>query len=381
MSGSESNSSDNEFWKSLENPTITEKPKIKPLNQTSNFVNLRMTEKERYERTILNIRDSKEEEIRNLEIQILNRSRKELFLKIGEIKEEFLKENEKLKETYANSRSIIQKKDKKIAELSRIVIVQEGLISDLRILSRKLKVGEKNKKIVRKSSLKVEGSEYKLQVKVLKELCEQFKSDVDKFQEENNRLIEENKGLAKAYQVILDRMDNYSNEIVDRLKSEKAEIENEYARYKLGSEKEVEVREVLNKRHMETIHKLQDELKLAKAVLNSPRIHNKVLDKIKDLNLTREEQTLSPPRERNQSTNNKLYKIKGKLPKQFTYKEYKAFDSDHLRQELYGLRSFSRNSHLELTGQRSANFTNYIESRKKLKKDSILYLKEPINSK
>lgn len=380
MSGSESNSSDNEFWKSLENPAVAEQAQIKPFVQTSNFVKLRMTEKERYERTILNIRDSKEEEIRNIEIQILNRSRKELNLKIGEIKEEFLKENEKLKETYANSRGIIQKKDKKIADLSRIVIVQEGLISDLRIMSRKLKVAEKNKKMGRKSSVKVEESEFKVQVRVLKELCEQFNSDAEKYKEENQKLIEENKVLTREYQAILERMDNYSNEIVDRLKSEKAELENEYTRYKLESEKEVEVREVLNNRHLETIHKLQEELKIAKKVLNSPRIHNKVLEKIKDLSLTREEQTLSPPRDRNMSVNNKLYKIKGKLPKQFTYKEYKVFNSDNLRQELYGLRSHTRNSHLELTGQRSANFTNYIESRKKLKKDSVLYFKETINS-
>lgn len=378
MSGSESNSSDNEFWRSLENPITWEKPKIKSKAQTSNFAKLRMSEKERYEQTILNLRDCKEEEIRNVRIQLLNRSKKELNLKIEEIKEEFIKENEKLKETYANSRSIIQKKDNKIGELSKIVIVQEEIISELRIFIRKLKIKDRNNGIKRNSQVNEEGAQYKVQIKLMKELCEQFKSDVDRYREENQKLIEENKSLTKAYEEILLRMENYSNEIVDKLKSDKVEIETEYAKYKLQSEKEVEVREVLNTRHLATIHQLQEELKLIKTVIKSPRIHYKALEKIKDLNLYNEEKSLSPPRERNQSLTKKMYKVKTNIPRQYTYKEYKVFDTDNLRQEWQGLRSKSRNSHLELTGQRSANFNNYLESRKRLKKDSVLYFKESL---
>lgn len=378
MSGSESNSSDNEFWRSLENPISWEKPKIKSKAQTSNFAKLRMSEKERYEQTILNLRDCKEEEIKNVKIQLLNRSKKELNMKIEEIKEEFVKENEKLKETYANSRAIIQKKDKRIGELSKMVTVQEEIISDLRIFIRRWKTGERKRANGRKSPVKEDGEQYRVQIKLMKELCEQFKSDVDRYKKENEKLIEENKFLAKAYDEILLKMENFSNDIVDKLKSEKSDIEIEYAKYKLESEKELEVREVLNTRHLATINQLQEELKLAKTVINSPRIHYKAIEKIKELNVYREERTLSPPRERNQSLNKKMYKVKTNIPRQYTYKEYKVFDSDNIKYEWQGLRSKSRNSHLELTGQRSANFNNYLESRKKLKKDSVLYFKESL---
>lgn len=52
--------------------------------------------------------------------------------------------------------------------------------------------------------------------------------------------------------------------------------------FKIKSQKEIEIREMLNKRQDQHIEKLQDEIKNAKIVLQTPTLRLKVFDRLKD---------------------------------------------------------------------------------------------------
>ena len=376
MSGEESN--DDEFWTLLENPQKLHLiSKINPHPVNSNFSTLRMSEKERYENLIINIRESKEEELRNMQIKLMNIAKNEFNTKLFHIKQEFLKEYEKLKDTYASSRSIIQGKDKKIEDLAKTVIRQEAIIADTRIWVNKLLKSNKKAYQSEKDTKSINNENiFKEQISVLKEICEGYKEDLARYKSANEKLIEENNSLKKSYDELETKLKNQSNEIFSKLLKEKNEIQAEFNLYKIESEKEIEVREMINNRHSKVISQLQEELKLTKTVIKSPRIHHRAAEKIKDLH--KEYRTEASPIEIRELKEDKMPRRVNKRTRfngssGCSYKDYKVVDVDSLRNEYYGLQTISRTSRLELIGQKSANLSCFIDSHKKLSKNSLYW--------
>ena len=381
MIGEDSN--DDEFWSLLENPQKLQIiSKSNPHTVNSNFSTLRMSEKERYENLITNIRESKEEELRNMQIKLTNIAKSEFNSKLFHIKQEFLKEYEKLKDTYSSSRSIIQGKDKKIEDLATTVIKQEAIIADTRIWVNKLLKSNKKPLNPEKGKQSINNENiFKEQISVLKEVCDGYKEDLARYKSANEKLIEENNSLKKSYDELETKLKNQSNEVFSKLLKEKNDIQAEFNLYKIESEKEIEVREMINNRHSKVISGLQEELKLTKTVIKSPRIHHRAAEKLKDLH--KDYRTEESPLEIREVREIREEKIPRKVSKRSrfnrgsgcSYKDYKVVDVDSLRNEYYGLQTISRTSRLELIGQKSANLSCFIDSRKKLSKNS-LYWKE-----
>jgi hypothetical protein len=382
MSDIDSNDSDNEFWLSLENynnflpavpDNIQSRLTLKPVPVNT----LRFGEKEIYEKLISNIRESKEEEIRNFKVKMLNVARKEFNLKLTQVKEDFQKEIEELKEIHANSRTLIRKKDNKITELNQYVANQEAVIAQMRISTRRLSRQLKRPQLPPSSPEKlIEDESSTIQIDSLKELCEAYKEELSRCRSSNEKLNEENLILRKNIKDLENRIKESTGEIIAKLSKEKEELLNEYQAYRLQSEKEVEAREELNIRHTQTINLLQEELKLAKMVIQSPRVHKRALEKMKELAMTREtkndENSIDGKRE------SRIFKesLKNQGVRNYSFKEYKVFDNENLRKEFYPSRSFSRTGRFEVISQKSSRTGQFVENRKRLSKNSILYYKE-----
>lgn len=373
-------SSDSEFWRSFEAPSsnIKIQPRIQQANP-SPIKPLKIHEKEIYEKAICNIRESKEEELRNLKVKLFNTARKEFNSKLNSVKEDYQKQIEELKETHANSRSIIHKKDLKISELSQFVAAQEIMIVQMRITTRKLSRQSKRFQLpIEVFTKEVDESPLKQQVETLKELCVGFKEDLAKCRAENEKIVEENLALKKYVAELEIKIATCTNDLIERLLKEKEEIFNELSKTKAEARKEVDLREELNERQMKTINQLQEELKLAKTVIKSPRYHPKAFEKLRELNVSREkvkdENSIELKKENKLAGDSSTRHTKASI--NYTFKEYKVFESETLKSEFYGSRSLSRSTKLEIIGHKGPRVTLFDESRKRLSKNSILYYKD-----
>ena len=373
-------SSDSEFWRSFEAPTSNTKiqPRIQLAN-TSPIKPLKIHEKELYEKTISNIRESKEEELRNLKVKLLNTARKEFNLKLNSVKEDYQKEIEELKETHANSRSIIHKKDLKISELSQFVAAQEIMIVQMRITTRKLSRQSKRFQLpIEGLTAEADESPLKQQLESFKELCLGFKEDLAKSRADNEKIVEENLALKKYVTELEIKISTCTNDLIERLIKEKEEIFNELSKTKAEARKEVDLREELSIRQMKTIAELQQELKMAKTVIKSPRYHPKAFEKLRELNVSRgklpDENSIELKKENKRAGESSTRHTKASV--NYTFKEYKVFESETLKSELYGSRSLSRSSKLEIIGHKGPRAADFVDSRKRLSKNSILYYKD-----
>ncbi|OMJ75131.1 hypothetical protein SteCoe_25789 [Stentor coeruleus] len=384
----DSKSSDDEFWTSFEKPEAPKKSQQKIITKENlKFVSLRPTEKERYEKTITNIRFSKEEEIRNLKIKIENKTKKELFDSINEVKLSFQKEALRLQDTYADSRQSLQKKDNEIISLISLIGEQGYLISKMRVAYRRMKKNYRPQQPQPDEELKSQVQALKIQVGAYKLLCEQYRDEVDKYKNQNSKLTEENIELKNQYEKISNDFANFSNEQCEKAKKEKEDAITEFNKYKLQVSKEVEVRELLNIRQTQIISTLQDELKNAKIILNSPRMRYKLLERLKDVEEKEVKDTKDAKeiKEINESKNSERSMMKAKTnsvtkyPQSFkarssnySYKEYKAFESESSSKGLFGLRPSSITPRLERIQNRSKAASSN-DSRQKFSKKSVLF--------
>ena len=369
----ESKSSDYEFWNAFDLGKKSDSPKEHAHKQDFKLPSLRISEKERYEKTINNIRDSKSEEIENIKIKTRNKTTKELFSSITEMKKKFQSDSLRLHESFADSRNIIQKKDFEILQLVGKAAEQESLISGMRILYNRAK---KQKQVVpdlQEDDFKEQCEVFKLQVQTLKMVCEEFKREADTYKELNKNLIEENNELKKLYNDKADELANFSTEYSETLLKEKEGIANEYSRYRLQVEKELEVRELINGRHLQLITSLQEELKSAKLIINTPRIHYKAIERLKDTVINeKSERNMKTYRRSNKTPENFIERVKAKIPLNYSYKEYKVFNNDHSRQGLTTLRAVSITPRIDSLTQNNSKLSNSID-KGKLSRNSILY--------
>ena len=368
----DSDSSDGEFWSNLEKKQEIAKPKEYFAKERLKFASLRPNEKERYERTITNIRDSKEEEMRNLKIKIRNKTRKELFASVNELKKKYQEDALQLQQTFANSRSIIQKKDFEILQLISKVEEQELIITSMRVTFDRAKKMNLFPQDTSDINLRKQLEIYQLQLQSMALLFDELKIEVNKFKEKNEKLIAENKNLKQIIENNKQEIVNFSNETSEKLIKENENTINEFNRYKIEAEKEIEIREVLNKRQSQIIISLQDELKNAKVIINTPRIHYKAVERLKDI--TENNDSEKKMQRLNQTFQQKYVRnIKAKLPANYSYKEYKVFSDEGSKTTFQSLRASSITPKLDFYRQNNSKLSSSTDSKPRLSKNSILY--------
>ncbi|OMJ88516.1 hypothetical protein SteCoe_9557 [Stentor coeruleus] len=371
----DSKSSDNEFWNSFENPEPSQKPpKASKPKETFKYLSLRPSEKERYEKTIAIIRDSKEEEMRSLQIKVENQTKKQLLSSINELKQSFQKEAIRLQDTYAGSRSALQKKDHEILSLITTITDQAYIITKMRLSYENSKKTKKPSKLKSDSELNSNIKSLTLQIQVLKQVCEQYKQDVDNYKALNIKLLEENNELQNMYNKASNDLIFFTKEQQIKAKKEKDEIIAEFNKYKIETGKEVEVRELVNNRQMQIILSLQKELKDAKMIINTPRIRYKILERLKDMHEVNEDQELGQRMKKAKTDSMHKYPqgLKTKAPNNYSYKDYQNFSSDDSRKGLFALRAVSISPRLEKSNNRSSKLGYTNDSRQKFSKNSVL---------
>jgi chromosome segregation ATPase len=271
-------------------------------------------------KTILNIREGKNIEMQNLQIKLENSSKKELMEKINELKEDFLKEYLKLKSTLSDSQTVIYTKNAEIAHLSETVISQETLITELRITLQELK-NKENQQIQEKPKKLQESFYPKHQVSMYKDIIDQLKSEINNLRVALQKVKDENQKLKKS----LNENEPKSNpmEEIEKLRQEKEEVQKEFERFKFQVNKEVELREMLNDRHLQSISVLQDEIKAIRVAGHTPTAG--LRHGIKLIENHEEPQsrlTLDKPKARSLP---KYSAHLSKINSHYSYKEYKAF--------------------------------------------------------
>ena len=365
-SSDESCSSDNEFWQNLEknsNPRHTNSPHSQLSSHPQSKVPF--TERDLLLKTILNIREGKEVELQTLQIKLQNHSKKELTEKITEIKSEFLQEYLKLKNTYSDSQTIIYQKNAEISQLSQTVIIQETLITDLRLKleNKKPQEIEENEKLTFDQNPKFQKSLYK-------EIIKQLNAEIVELRNSLQKLNEENYSLKKKIKN-RERKENREADLekIERLKQEKDEIFKEFEKFKFQVNKEVELREMLNERHLQSISVLQEEIRAVK-VTGTP---NNALKQMMKFNESADEMgqriTLEKPKARSlpkYSTN------LSKIHSHYTYKEYKGFHPQGSQLSSNPIKGLCKPPKLEELYNRGSILCPSNETRTKFFKNSIL---------
>ena len=365
-SSDESCSSDNEFWLNLEknsNPRHTKSPlsQLPPHSQSK----VPYTERDLLLKTILNIREGKEVELQTLQIKLQNHSKKELTEKITEIKSEFLQEYLKLKSTYSDSQTIIYQKNAEISQLSQTVITQETLITDLR-----LKLENKKPQLIQEHEKSIFDPTPKFQKSLYKEIINQLKAEIIDLRIHLQKLNEENLSLKKKI-IDKERKENREADLekIEKLKQEKDEIFKEFERFKYQVGKEVELREMLNERHLQSISVLQEEIKAAKVNLTP----SNALKQMMKLNETGDEMgqriTLEKPKARSLP---KYSCNLNKIHSHYTYKEYKGFHPQGSQLSSNPIKGLCKPPKLEELYNRGGILSTSSETRTKFFKNSVL---------
>ena len=359
----ESCSSDNEFWQSLEknpNPRHTTSP-------SPNFSSkLPITERDLLMKTILNIREGKEVELQNLQIKLQNNSKKELSEKINEIKEEFLQEYLKLKNSLSSSETTIYQKNFEISQLSQLAISQETLITELRIKLENKKPQEAE--LYEKSTY---DKTPKFQTSLYKEIINQLKAEIFDLRTKLQKINEENLRLKKRI-IEVDSKENQDSglEKVERLKQEKDEILKDFERFKLQVNKEVELREMLNERHLKSISVLQEEIKAIKGTGGTPTHAMKNMMKLNESGDGDAQRiSLEKPKARS------LPKYSCNLTKihsHYSYKEYKGFHPEGSHMSSNPIKGLCKPPKLEGLPIRGSMLCTSSEARTRFFKNSIL---------
>lgn len=375
ISSDESNSSDNEFWQTLDKTN----PKIKPsvaINQSELPASskLLISEKERLIKTILNIRDSKEVELQTQEIKLINSSKKELVKRINELKEEFITEYIKLKTEYADSISIIVQKDQKISELTSALVAQENIITSQRI---SLNLPKNPKKVQSKSNISAnEVSALRDQIFFYKETIEEFKKEIASYQLIFKNLNEE---IAKLKRSSNTKQETQSvNIMFDKANQDYIELKKEFEKYKFEAEKEVELREIINNRYLDSISVLQEELKISNSANKSPKNLNlKRAERIAPAEAIKEEVSTQIKLDKPQAKSLPRYpcNIQNKIPSNYSFKEYKAFHPESTQNiQTHTPTRSTPKPRLDILPSRNILFPSSNESRQKFFKSSVFYV-------
>ena len=184
-----------------------------------------------------------------------------------------------LKGEFVSLEKELKAKDMRISMLERQLIDQEQRTSYLR-LDKGNKYSEEEKIKELKEEMKYNRIGFDIQIAHMKELVAIYQKETDKANAESELL------KAKIIEN-LEEFESKKSELQQEIKDAKdlAEIKvkvihDKYEKFKEDVEKELNIRFVINKRQNEFIELLKKELKLAKTVIETPRLNEKYLKRL-----------------------------------------------------------------------------------------------------
>jgi hypothetical protein len=124
-------------------------------------------------------------------------------------------------------------------------------------------------------------------IEISKDTCSMYQTDAVLAKAKAKDIEKEMGNLKSLHKEEIDKLQTQISEIKAKSKQEMDDILKQYSLsrfedFKIKAQKEIEIREMLNNRQDQHIEKLQEEIKNAKIVLQTPTLRLKVFDRLKD---------------------------------------------------------------------------------------------------
>lgn len=264
-------------------------PDLQSLLSNSHLINNLSFFKE-YEETLQRIKIASEIEVNNKTVVVKKQARKEMEERLKMLKQKFTKSLAEVQSHYDEIRMTLVKKDMEIDRLKAIMHEQDTLIYSYRMKDEwERKPGLKSRgmgvELINKAEadmeLMKENSSLKNQMESVSEIVELYKEDNVAAEVEikivEEKIAEAMKEHNEEKQVLLQK----SQDCISNLNEKYQKLQNKFIKYKYESKKEVQMRGVITHRQTELLKVLREELRSAKIVLNTPRLRQKLLEKVR----------------------------------------------------------------------------------------------------
>jgi hypothetical protein len=174
---------------------------------------------------------------------------------------------------------LLKVKDLKISQLERLLIDQEQKVTYLR-LDKGNKYSEEEKVKEIKEEMKYHRIGFDIQIQHMKELVSIYQKDAEKAEEalkDLEKVHQESLLLfAKAKSDLIQEITDTKDLCEIKIKS----VQEKYEIFKQDVEKELKIRFLISKRQNDFIDQLKKELKVAKTVIETPRLNEKYLKRL-----------------------------------------------------------------------------------------------------
>ena len=184
-----------------------------------------------------------------------------------------------LKDEFVSLEKVLKAKDSRISMLERQLIDQEQRTSYLRI-DKGNKYSEEEKIKELKEEMKYNRMGFDIQIAHMKELVAIYQKETDKANAELELLKTKIIENLQEFESKKSELDQEVKDVKDLAEIRVKVIQDKYEKFKEDVDKELNIRFVINKRQNEFIELLKKELKLAKTVIETPRLNEKYLKRL-----------------------------------------------------------------------------------------------------
>lgn len=275
-------SSDDEFWNVLEaSPALIPKKRFK---MTDFFVVAPQfslsIKSSKYEKVFSNMRLAREVELETQKKLVRKQVLEEIKTNIEEVKNKYEQEVNLIVEQNRQLKNECLSLRKTLQVSTETIKIQEYLLTCCRLIEKSENLSS-NLPDPNTEDLKA----LKKQLQLLKDVCRLYIDEIELVKNRVAGLEKDIKELNQTHDLEIKNLEEKREFIEKNLKSEIEDNIQKFEDFKEEVKQEMELNSVINKKLVETINKLKDELKNAQIILGTPRLKQRTMERFKSVGL------------------------------------------------------------------------------------------------
>lgn len=239
-------------------------------------------ENSRLKQNFVNVKESRSEAVKKLEIVERNSTRKELFQILMAIQKQFYEENQIMKIEFEGMNQQIYEKNQIIDTRIKVFKEQQKLVKTLNLLEIPSSPPQCNSKLTESiEDLKSEIKSEKTQLDAIKVLNSEYKTESEQASSKVTYADKQLEKLKTLHKKQVEKLEAKYFKRENEILTEANQIRQEFETYKFKIDQELKIRSLLEERQSDFISGLISELKNTKVILQHPTLRLKTYEKLR----------------------------------------------------------------------------------------------------
>ena len=282
----DTSNSDTDFWDTFsEIPTLGPKPKKRSMappepiesKPAITIKTLKERDIDKQSTLVQRIKDAGAEESRIEEIRVKNSTKKELYPAVRDIIYKFQQDKDSISKSTNMMKDDLLLLTREESWLIKKMCLQERLLSRHNLEEVEAK---KKRKPPEESEVSKQIKIFSAQVSCLREVTAEFNKDYIQADQKLDKIRVEISNLKSVHEIQVSKIKTKYLTKEQAILEEIEKIKLDHEAFKIKSEEELDIREIIFKRQQDFIYKLQQELGNSKYIFNNPRLRQLLYAKL-----------------------------------------------------------------------------------------------------